>query len=297
MKVVVTQRLIENLQRLVDGNSVAFSAMPQALSSSLLKEGLLSIETHGSRKLLKARHPEALKTSLPRYNEALADLDSAGILTGNSTRAGQAYLSGNSKIRNHRSCPGFLVNSYADIECQLNGKPITVNPPAGSAVYIADWHNFQIPSDILIVGVENMENFLRIQDQRQLVDSFLWQRERGVLFVSRYAFSSDLMQWLGRIPNRYLHFGDFDLAGISIFISQFLPYVGNRGSYLIPTDIESRICRGSRVRYDDQYMKYSALSTDIPELERLISIIHKYRRCYDQEGYINNHSTATSPLQ
>ena len=94
------------------------------------------------------------------------------------------------------------------------------------------------------------------------------------------------MQWLGRIPNRYLHFGDFDLAGIAIFLSQFLPYVGNRGSYLIPADIESRISHGSRVRYDDQYMKYAALDTDIPELKRLISLIHKHRRCYDQEGYI-----------
>lgn len=282
----ITQRLIENLRRLVAGEEVPYSAMPQTLSSSLLKEGLLYIVTHGSRKLLKVRDPEALEASLPKYSEAFADLDSAGILTGNSTRAEQAYLSGNSKIRNQRSCPGFLVNSYAGIECRLNGKPVTVNPPAGSAVYIADWQNFQIPSDILIVGVENMENFLRIHDQRQLVDSFLRQGERGVLFVGRYAFSSDLMRWLGRIPNRYLHFGDFDLAGISIFISQFLPSVGNRGSYLIPADIESRISHGSRVRYDDQYLKYSALSTNIPELERLISTIHKYRRCYDQEGYI-----------
>ena len=286
MKVVVTQRLIENLQKLVAGKAVALSSLPKALSESLLNEGLLSIEAHGSRKLLKARHPEALKVSLPAYNEALADLDSAAGLTANSTRAQQAFLSGNSKIRSQRSCPGFLVNSYAGIECRLNGKPITLNPPAGSAIYIADWQNFQIPSDILIVGVENMENFLCIRAQRRLVDSFLRQGERGVLLVGRYAFSSDLMQWLGRIPNRYLHFGDFDLAGIAIFLSQFLPYVGNRGSYLIPADIESRISHGSRVRYDDQYMKYAALDTDIPELKRLISLIHKHRRCYDQEGYI-----------
>lgn len=202
------------------------------------------------------------------------------------TRADQAALSGNSKLRSERSCPGFLINTYNKIDCQLNGKPFTPAPLDGSAMYIADWQNFIVPEDILIVGVENMENFLKIREQRKLVESFLTAEERGVLFVARYAFSSDLMQWLGRISNRYLHFGDFDLAGISIFISQFLPYVGNRGSYLIPADIESRISRGSRVRYDDQYMKYSALSTDIPELGHLISTIHKYRRCYDQEGYI-----------
>ena len=286
MKIRITSRLIENLRSIIEGKSVAFSSLPTSLTSTLIHEGLLSIEAHGSKKSLRTNNPEALKSALPAYNEALSDLDSAESLIETHTRAYQATMSGNSKLRSERSCPGFLINAYNKIDCQLNGKPFTLNPPEGSAMYIADWQNFIVPKDILIVGIETMENFLKIREQRKVMESFLTAEERSVVFVARFAFSSDLMQWLGRISNRYLHFGDFDLAGISIFLSQFKPYVENRGSYLIPEDIENRIARGSRERYDTQYAKYSTLTCDDPRLRSLISIIHRYRRCYDQEGYI-----------
>lgn len=286
MKIKVTSRLIENLRDIINGKSVAFSSLPRSLTLPLIQEGLLSIKARGSKKSLRTNNPEALKSALPTYNEALSDLDSAEFLIEAHSRADQAALSGNSKLRSERSCPGFLINAYEKIDYQINGKILTLNLSEGSAMYIADWQNFIVPEDILIVGVENMENFLRIREQRKLVDSFLAAEERNVLFVARYAFSSDLMHWLGRIPNRYLHFGDFDLAGISIFLSQFKPYVGNRGSFMIPADIESRISHGSKERYDIQYAKYSTLTSTDPQLRFLISLIHRCRRCYDQEGYI-----------
>ena len=63
-----------------------------------------------------------------------------------------------------------------------------------------------------------------------------------VLFVSRYPQSTDLRRWLCTISNHYLHFGDFDLAGIHIFLFDFQQYLGKeRSSFLIPCDIESRL--------------------------------------------------------
>ena len=286
MKIRITPRLIENLRVIIEGKSIAYSSLPKSLTSSLIHEGLISIEVHGSKKSLRTNNPEALKSALPTYNEALSDLDSAEFLIGTHTRGNQAALSGNSKLRSERSCPGFLINAYDKIDCQLNGKPFSLEPPEGSTIYIADWQNSIVPKDVLVVGVENMENFLNIRKQRKLVESFLTAEEKSILFVARYAFSSDLMHWLGRISNRYLHFGDFDLAGISIFLSQFKPYVGDRGAFIIPVDIESRISHGSKERYDIQYTKYSTLTSTDPQLRFLISLIHRYRRCYDQEGYI-----------
>ena len=153
-------------------------------------------------------------------------------------------------------------------------------------MYIADWQTFIPPVSTLIIGIENTENFLRICEQRNFFDDFLQQEESEILFVSRYAFSSDLMDWLASIPNRYLHFGDFDLAGIDIFLNQFKPHVEERGSFLIPSDIERRLKNGSRKRYDEHYQKYSNLTTTDEALNHLITLIHKYRRTYDQEGYI-----------
>lgn len=290
----LTLRLIENLRKLVAGDALAYSAIPKSIAEPLVREGALSVEYHGSRRRLRTPNPGALIASAARYNESLRDLDAAErMLLGDCSRAEQAALTGNSKTRSERSCPGFLVNSYQKVECSLNGWPFTVEPPQGSAVYVSDWETFVVPSGALIVGVENMENFLQVRQQEWLLRQFMKPDESSILFVARYALSSDLGKWLERIPNRYIHFGDFDLAGIDIFLNQFLPYVGDRGSFLIPSDIDQRLRNGSRQRYDDQYAKYANLRASEPSLNYLISLIHHYRRGYDQEGYIQTNLSIT----
>ena len=108
-----------------------------------------------------------------------------------------------------------------------------------------------------------------------------------LLFVSRYPQSTDLRSWLQSIPNRYVHFGDFDLAGIHIFLTEFHAYLDERSSFLIPADIEQRLTNGSMERYNAQYHKFKNLTTSLPDLQHLIDTINKYHRCYDQEGYID----------
>lgn len=283
----LTLRLIENLQRLLRGESIPYTALPKSLVEPFVGEGLLSVAHHRTRRCLIAPNADALAGALPQYNESLKDLDAAvRLLTEDNSRAAQAAVSGNSKTSSKRTMPGFLVNSFNRIDCMLCGKPFAIEPITGSAVYIADWQSFLPPVSVLIIGIENTENFLRIREQKKLFDYCLQQEESGILFVSRYAFSSDLMDWLALVPNRYVHFGDFDLAGISIFLNQFKPHVGERGSFLIPSDIENRLKNGSRKRYDEQFQKYSNLTDTDPAINQLISLIHKYRSAYDQEGYI-----------
>ena len=287
MTIKLTKRLIDNLQQLIDMKRVSYSAFPQSVRDILLEDGLVVVENRGTRRYVRVISVEALKGALPRYNEALRDLEAArALLAHDTSRAAQASLSGNSKTRGQRSCPGFLVNAYDRLDCMLGGRPFAIDPSQGSAVYIADWESLTPPPSVLVVGIENMENFIRIREQRAFFAEYMKGGETGILFVSRYAFSNELAQWLSRLPNRYLHFGDFDLYGIKIFLTQFKPYVGEKGSFLIPSDIESRLSHGSRQRYDDQYRNCETLSTDDEELNGLIRLIHKYRRAYDQEGYI-----------
>lgn len=287
MNVTLTLRLIDNLRRLLDGESIPYTALPKSLAEDLAREGLVSVIAHKTRRSLAAPKSDALAGALPRYNEALIDLDRAArLLSEDNSRSAQAALSGNSKTTSQRTTPGFLVNSYTPIACTLGARSFEVSPAEGSAVYIADWQSFLPSEAVLIVGVENMENFLKIRSQRELFKDCLRSGESGILFVSRYAFSGDLMKWLEGLPNRYVHFGDFDLAGIDIYLKQFLPHVGTRGSFLIPNDIEERLKRGSRERYDEQYRRYANLSTADQGLTRLITLINRHRRTYDQEGYI-----------
>jgi len=288
----LSKTLLNTLQRLIVGEPVAASALHSDIADMLLSEGLLTVRTHGSRRSFAAVDTSALKTFLSSHYEELRGMDFISGFVGcdNTSRSGQAARTGNSKLVAVRSCPGFPVNSYNPVTCMLNGREFIVSPPDGSFVFVADWQSFAIPSDVVVVGIENMENFRMVRKQRAFFEDYFYEHypDAGtrLLFVSRYPQSTDLRTWLQSIPNTYVHFGDFDLAGINIFLTEFYKYLGTRSSYLIPDDIEVRIINGSTRRYNDQYARFHNMSTHIPPLQRLISLINKYHRCYDQEGYI-----------
>ena len=164
-----------------------------------------------------------------------------------------------------------------------------VAPHEGSFLFVSDWKRFAIPEDVLVMGIENMENFRMIRKQRTFFKEYIQAHKLSnrVLFVSRYPQSTDLRRWLCTISNHYLHFGDFDLAGINIFLFEFQQYLGKeRSSFLIPDDIKSRLKSGSRKRYDQQYCHFKNIKSDVHELQQLIDFIQHERKAYDQEGYI-----------
>ena len=286
----ITSSLIDKLIRLRSGESLPSSTLRGEWVEELLSDGVLISRSHGSRSCIIAASPDTLEKSLMHINERLGHLDKMKeTLDAETTRSEQAAETGNSKLVTARSCPGFPVNSYEPIICCLNGKELVVNPQEGTFLFIADWQSFAIPADVTVVNIENMENFRLIRRQQSLFASALAGKQ--LLFVSRYPQSSDLRTWLQTIPNQYVHFGDFDLAGIHIFLTEFQKHLGARASFLIPQDIEQRIKHGSAERYNDQYPKYGHLTSNIQPLQQLIDTLHKYHRCYDQEGYIENSLT------
>lgn len=286
----ITSSLIDKLIRLRSGESLPSSVLRGEWVEELLSDGVLISRSHGSRSCIIAASPDTLEQSLIHINERLGHLDKMKeTLDAETTRSEQAAETGNSKLVTSRSCPGFPVNSYEPITCSLNGKQLVVNPQEGTFLFITDWQSFTIPTDVTIVNIENMENFRLIRQQKALFASIL--AEKHLLFVSRYPQSSDLRTWLQTIPNQYVHFGDFDLAGIHIFLTEFQKRLGTRASFLIPQDIEQRIKHGSAERYNDQYPKFCHLTSKIPPLQQLIDMLHKYHRCYDQEGYIEKSLT------
>lgn len=274
-----------SIRALIAGESVAGSKLSSQLRDELLTEGMLLVISRGSRKSYRARDTEALKRFLIDKDESYRILE----VDASDSRASMAVETGNSKLVMVRSCPGFPVNSYEPIECFLGDEPFVVNPQDGSFLFVSEWEKFTIPEDVIVIGVENMENFRMIRKQKAFFEEYLQEHKfpDRVLFVSRYPQSTDLRRWLCTISNHYLHFGDFDLAGINIFLLDFQKYLGNeRSSYLIPDDIESRLKSGSRKRYDEQYGHFKDIKSDVCELQQLINFIHHERKAYDQEGYI-----------
>ena len=284
----------EALCALSRGEWVSARRIPAELLRELKDKQLLTARQHGSRIAYRAMDPQEIGR--------LYSLVDPSTL---STRAQLVEAFGDSKIRAIRSCPGFPVNVYRPLSVELgpadqSGKRprILLGPVEGAFTFISDWQNFRIPADVLVVGVENMENFRKVSRQRHLFEGYA----TPILFVSRYPQSGDLVAWLKSIPNRYLHFGDFDLAGISIFLTEFripidgTPDSGGRTEFFIPDGIEELLEKGSPERYQDQVERFQTLLERLlslaphdTQLRHLVSLIHSHRRGYDQEGLLPPH--------
>lgn len=281
---MMTSATISKLRQLLRGETLPYSALSESLRDELIAEQLLVVQANGSHRKLYVYRTDALQTYLSQHYEELRTFNADSEDTVYGTRSEQAADSGNSKLVTVRSCPGFMVNSYESIECTLNKQKLSICPTKGTMLFIADWQSFSIPADVVVVGVENMENFRRIREQKYLFEKL----GARVLFVSRYPQSKDLPFWLMQIPNKYIHFGDFDIAGLHIYEKEFKQYIGERASFFIPDDIEKRLSKGSLMRYNDQIEEYrNYIPTDV-NIMHLYHLIHHYHRGYDQEGYIKN---------
>lgn len=275
----------EKLIRMLEGQSVPSSALPAWLSKELKEEELLIAVSHGSRVSYHLSNVDSCRHYLKnRYTSGREPEEWLATLLlpeEQITRQLLVEKTNDSKQRKHRTFKGFLVNCYEPIEASLNDEPFLLSPCKGLSLFIHDPEHFRIPADVTIVGIENGENFNHIREQRYLFG------QQKILFVSRYPQSTDLRQWLMSIPNSYLHFGDFDLAGIRIYLSEFHRYLGARSTFFIPLDIDQRLQTGNADLYDKQYAKYKNLKAEDESLQALIDLIHRYRRTYEQEGYLS----------
>lgn len=284
----ITATLVVNLITLREGATIPASAVRGRWVHELLRDGVLVSSSRGSRSVIRAANPSTLEQALACFDERLGHLDTLleGLTAGDTTRADLAADTGNSKLLSVRSCPGFMVNAYEPIPCTLRDEPFTVHPPEGSCIFISDWQHFTPTADTIIVGIENMENFLQVRRQRAMFEREITDRA-PLLFVARYPQSTDLRQWLQQVSNHYVHFGDFDLAGVAIFLREFRRYLPGRSTFFIPPDIDDRLAHGSRQRYQQQYERFRTLTTEGDvALTNLIAAIHRHGRAYDQEGYI-----------
>jgi hypothetical protein len=170
-----------------------------------------------------------------------------------------------------------VVNTYLNITASLNGKPFILHPAEGSFTFISDYETFEVSPTVTIVGVENPENFRHIHKQQHLF------KDIEPLFVSRYPQSNDLLKWLMTIPNRYLHFGDFDFAGISIYRNEYRKHLGDKASYFVPPGIEELIDKyGNRELYNNQLSTFTT-SLPEPQLHHLVALLHQYKKGLEQE--------------
>ncbi len=189
-------------------------------------------------------------------------------------------ISSNSKLKQVRTFKGFLINTYEPIRARLNDKPMALNCLVGSFQFIYDFANFIPDVNVTIIGIENPENFRYIEKQKHLFKNI------QPLFVSRYPQhqSKDLIKWLQSIPNNYLHFGDFDFAGIAIYLHEFKKHLDDKASFFVPDNIEVLIrTNGNRKLYNNQKINFRLKEIQEAKLIQLIEIIHRNKKGLEQE--------------
>lgn len=283
-----TVNLVDKLIALANGETLPDSQLRGDWFSKMQSEGILIAITHGSRKAWRAVGEQSLRQYVTdRF--AIADLEQCRriLQSEERSRAEMVAVTGNSKFAAQRTFTGFLVNCYEPIRARLNDNPITLLPAEGSFHFIYDYKNLTVPDNAIVVGIENAENFRHIRKQRPFFEQNI-SRQSPLLFVSRYPQNGDLARWLQRITNRYVHFGDLDLAGINIYLTEFFNKIGpQRASFLIPNDYEERIAHGSRQRYDEQYARYHNMTVTDSCVQPLVDSINLHHRGYDQEGFIS----------
>lgn len=285
MKAKISTTLARNLDQLINTGKIPGSCLPSRMANDLMTDGIVTVITYKSKRVYKLGRKEELMAYLQQHygmtGEQLEEWIAVRSKEKGITRAEQVNLTGDSKTVRVRTFHGFPAKTLASLEVELHGEPFTLTPTPGISFFIEDYESLHIPEDVTVVGIENGENFQLIHKQKDLFAGM------KTLFVCRYPQSNDLVRWLLSIPNPYLHFGDFDLAGIAIYLHEFYTHLKGRASFFIPDDIESRLAsHGNTQLYDTQYPRYGKMEVEDSGVLPLWKLIHRYHCGYEQEGYI-----------
>lgn len=266
------------------GDKIPASKLTHPIFKELILEGIIH-KPGKTRSTIQLIDSQQLRLFLKNHF-SIEDLELyiETIMRDDLIRADLVTAATDSKVRYLRTFKGFLVNCYAPLNATLNNEMVSIYPKEGTFNFIYDFENFIPDKDITIVGIENPENFRHIGRQKYLFN------ELQPLFVSRYPQyqSKDLIRWLQSIPNDYLHFGDFDFAGIGIYLNEFKKTIGHRAKLFIPGDIDSLIRKaGSKARYDVQRINFDLNQIAEENILQLIASIHRHKKGLDQEVFIN----------
>jgi hypothetical protein len=272
--------IAEKLIEMQNGKIIPFSRLKHSVVVAMIENGILKKQIQGrSKAVVYITNKDGLSAYLKNH----FGVDSLEIYVESMqrkdiSRAEAIDISSNSKVKSIRTFKGFLVNCYQPVICNLNKREVTIEPKDGTFTFIYDFENFSPSYNITIVGIENSENFRHIHKQKTLFQNI------EPLFVSRYPQNKDLIRWLQTIPNNYLHFGDFDFAGINIYFNEYKKFLKERAKFFVPPGIERLLStKGNRDNYSNQTIQFDRTEIKEENIIKLLGLIEKYKKGLEQE--------------
>jgi hypothetical protein len=286
----ITSKTINLLQRLRNGQAVNSGEFTSAQQKELIgfllqRRGITFTRIGKSRGSYHVADTALFQELCAQYDTVLKDFDAAARLAAGEvkSRAGKVMLFGNSKQKGaDRTMKGFTILADRDMDIQYLGKEFTIGPLTG--LHVINRSDLHLPGRATVVIVENAECFY---DLRWIPHVGLGIEDGPFIVLCRFPVSEEARLWLESIPNRILYFGDYDLAGIRIYETEFKRRLGEKITFLIPEDLKERIKRnGNSELYTLQVNEgFSCLSSPSGELTHLITLLHSLQSGYEQEGY------------
>lgn len=269
------------LKELSEGKKVPLSRLKARIFQQLIQEQVLlrQKESHGWN--IYTDHPQSLLNYL--YNHYIRCTLDEYIERGQAapSRSNNIRMSGDSKLKETELWQGFYFKVSEPIHAQWQGKPLTLLPyPEGIPVFMPQPETLSLPEEVTVVMIENSENFLKIETQLPLFQGL------KCFFVSFYPREqhSYFIEWLQKQPNNYVHYGDFDFAGIHIYQSQYKKYVSGESRYLVPSGLLPLFRRyGKRALYNNQLSLQALIKADEPGISELLEIIKREHKGLEQE--------------
>lgn len=251
-------RYLKTLLKLKEEKEVNYSSVPEILLQELQGEQLVQVITLSpKRKKVKVN---------AQFLEVYKDIEKLENITTRSE-----LIKANTHTKKLKISPqnGLYVNGNSTIsDIQL---PLFEN----SALFLKELP--KIAEDITLVGVENYENLIYFLNSLNLFN------DKQILFIYR---NKAMMELFRNIPNKKLYFGDFDLAGIDIYLHQIKPLNTNI-EFVIPKDLDILIKDfGDNHLYKKQLSKYKNLKSDDLKIQTIIDTIHKYQKGLEQEYFL-----------
>ena len=189
----------------------------------------------------------------------------------------------NTKEIESKSFNGLMIGVFNKLEVTLNNKKQYLSPLDGTGVFIHYTSKLELDNDIILVGVENPQVLWYINRYKHLFNG-----DKKYLFLSISEYKTTYQyKWLESFQGEYIHFGDFDLAGISIYLNTVIPKLKNckKYSFLIPDNIFNII---KEKNYTKDYQNHTRFlnikSKEDEKVQKLIEFIKSYKITLEQES-------------
>jgi len=271
-----------NLKTLLIEGSITFGKfVNKEIITQLKSNGAIKIDGTPKRKIVHLLKSENIFLFLKNssYNiNSLEDIESfvEEVIETQAPRDTIQKWRTNGKRDKSESLKGLYVSSLTDTTIRVDDKEFIVLPTNGVGYFLFHTQKIEVSPETIIVGVENYQVIWFAQKYQQFFD-------KNVLFVytSPYMF-----KWIEDLENEYIHFGDYDLAGINIYLNTIVPRLKKckKHSMFIPENIEYLIKEHGDEELYEQQTRYKNLVVNDREISTLKNIICKYKKSLEQEG-------------